>query len=92
MDHALVRAFAPAWSACIALEFGTVDPMSVFRATQASSWLHCYGAPESPDAAAIRTDMRAAFYPETDAWKRLIWERSLDVIGKAASFLATKAD
>jgi hypothetical protein len=87
MDHALVRAFAPAWSACVAIEFGTIDPMSVFRATQASSWLHCYGDPDGPEASAIRTQIRAAFYPETDDWKRLVWGRSLDVIGKAAAAL-----
>jgi Protein of unknown function (DUF2817) len=84
MDHALLRALSPAWTACIALEFGTVDPMSVFRATGASSWLHCYSDPEGPEAGPIRADMRAAFYPETDAWKSMIWTRSLEVIGAAA--------
>lgn len=84
MDHALEAAFAPAWCASIAIEFGTVDTMSVFRATQASSWLHCYGDPEGPDAPQIRSNMRAAFYPETSEWKQMVWARSLDVIGKAA--------
>ncbi len=88
MDHALVRAFSPAWSACVAVEFGTIDPMSVFRSTQASSWLHCYSDPEGAQAAAIQADIRAAFYPETDEWKRLVWTRSLDVIGKAAALLS----
>jgi Protein of unknown function (DUF2817) len=88
MDNALVRAFEPAWSACVAVEFGTIDPMSVFRATGASSWLHCYGDPASPQAAGINTEMRAAFYPETDEWKRLVWARSADVIGKAAAALS----
>jgi Protein of unknown function (DUF2817) len=88
MDNALERGFSPAWSASIAIEFGTIDPMSVFRATQASSWLHCYGDPNGPEASAIQADIRAAFYPETDEWKRKVWFRSLDVIGKAASVLS----
>jgi hypothetical protein len=88
MDSALVRAFAPAWSASIAIEFGTIDTMSVFLATQASSWLHCYGDPEGPEAPAIMADSRAAFYPETDAWKAMVWHRSVEVIGKAAAALA----
>jgi hypothetical protein len=88
MDNALEKAFAPAWSASIAIEFGTIDPMSVFRATQASSWLHCYGDPQGPEASAITKEIRAAFYPETDEWKSKVWERSLDVIGKAAQALA----
>jgi hypothetical protein len=87
MDHALVRALSPAWSACVALEFGTIDPMSVFRATGASSWLHCYADPEGPDAPAIRTQIRASFYPETDEWKKMVWARSLEVIGAAARAL-----
>jgi Protein of unknown function (DUF2817) len=84
MDNALVRALSPAWAACVAVEFGTIDPMSVFRATVASSWLHCYGDREGADAPAIRKEIRAAFYPETDEWKRLVWDRSLEVIGAAA--------
>lgn len=87
MDNALEQGFAPAWSASIAIEFGTIDTMSVFRATQASSWLHCYGDREGEEAQAIKKDIRAAFYPETDEWKRKIWVRSLDVMGKAAAFL-----
>jgi hypothetical protein len=87
MDNALETAFAPAWSASIAIEFGTIDPMSVFRATQASSWLHCYGDPEGPEAGAITKEIRAAFYPETDEWKTMVWERSLAVIGRAADAL-----
>jgi hypothetical protein len=89
MDSALVKAFAPAWSASIAIEFGTIDTMSVFLATQASSWLHCYGDPEGPDAPAIRAASRAAFYPETDEWKQMVWARSLEVIGKAAVALSS---
>jgi hypothetical protein len=88
MDNALERTFAGIWSASIAIEFGTIDPMSVFRATQASSWLHCYGDREGPEAPAIQADSRAAFYPETDEWKRKVWSRSLDVMGKAAGVLA----
>lgn len=88
LDTALVRAFGAAASACVALEFGTVDPMSVFRATQASSWLHCHADPEGPEAGPIRAEIRAAFYPETDEWKSMVWARSLDVIGRAAECLA----
>lgn len=87
MDSALERLFSDKWSASIAIEFGTIDTMSVFRATKASSWLHCYGDPEGPEAPAIVAESRAAFYPETDEWKRMVWARSLDVIGKAAKAL-----
>jgi hypothetical protein len=88
LDGALERSFAPAWSASVAIEFGTIDPMSVFRATQKSSWLHCYGDREGPEAEAIRTESRAAFYGETDEWKTKVWDRSFEVIGAAAAALA----
>jgi hypothetical protein len=87
LDGALERTLSPAWSASIAIEFGTVDPMSVFRATQRSSWLHCYGDREGPASAAIRAENRAAFYGETPEWKNKVWTRSSAVIGAAADAL-----
>ncbi len=87
MDSALVRVFSSIWSVSIAIEFGTIDTMSVFQATQGSSWLHCYGDPEGPDAPAIVAASRAAFYPETDEWKKMVWGRSVEVIGRAAAAL-----
>jgi hypothetical protein len=88
MDGAIARRFAAALPACIAIEFGTVDTMSVFRATQASSWLHCHGDREGPDAGPIRQASRDAFNPDTDAWKTMVWDRSLEVIGAAANALS----
>jgi hypothetical protein len=92
LDRALVAALEPAWTACVAIEFGTIDAFSVFAATQASSWLHCYGDPEGPEAHEIQKASRAAFYPEEESWKEMVWARSLEVIGRAAIYLgASKA-
>ncbi|MEN9856815.1 MAG: hypothetical protein RLZZ157_1941 [Pseudomonadota bacterium] len=91
MDSALVAAFGDAWSACAAIEFGTIEPMSVFRATQASSWLHCYGDPSGPEATDIAAQSRAAFYPNTKAWKQQVWTRSHDVLTQAVKHLMTPA-
>jgi hypothetical protein len=87
MDDGLRKLLAPSHIVPVALEFGTEDPMTVFRATQASSWLHVYGDPAGPEAETIRLQSRRAFYTETDAWKNAIWDRSVDVIGKAARSL-----
>jgi hypothetical protein len=89
MDQALLDLAGERWSAVVALEFGTVDPMSVFRATQASSWLHCHGNPAdgSDQTRAIAGASRAAFYEETPAWKRAVWTRSLDVLAKVEAVL-----
>ncbi|GIU67374.1 M14 family metallopeptidase [Candidatus Phycosocius spiralis] len=91
LDGAILAALEPTWTVCVALEFGTLDAFSVFTATQASSWLHCYGNPEGPEAAEIRQASRAAFYPEEESWKEMVWARSLDVIGRAADYLGKSA-
>lgn len=84
LDSAIETMFPDAEVAAIALEFGTVDTMTVFRATQASSWLHCYGNPEGPDAPAIRQAIRDAFYPQSATWRTSVWTRAAEVIGRAA--------
>lgn len=84
LDSAIETMFPDAEVAAVALEFGTVDTMSVFRATQASSWLHCYGDPEGPDAPAIRQAIRDAFYPQSAAWRAAVWTRAAAVIERAA--------
>lgn len=53
----------------IALEFGTLPVWDVLQALRAEQWLQLH--PEAPSALAdaIRAQMRAAFYTDTDAWK-----------------------
>lgn len=87
MDTALLGLAGDRWSAIMALEFGTVDTMSVFRASQASSWLHVHGDREGPEAGEIRRQSRAAFYVETDSWKRAIWTRGTEVFDRTAAAL-----
>jgi hypothetical protein len=77
--------------AAVALEFGTVDTMSVFRATQASSWLHCRGDREGPEAAPIRQAMRDAFAIDSPSWRAAVWTRGLEVTRRAADFLLQTA-
>lgn len=44
-----------------ALEFGTVDVITMLQALRADAWLHSYGDPTAPEAAAIRQQMREGF-------------------------------
>lgn len=87
LDQALLELAGPRWCAVLALEFGTVDPMRVFRATQASSWLHVHADPDGPLAGPIRQASRDAFYPDTDVWKRQVWDRTCAVLQRAARAL-----
>jgi hypothetical protein len=60
--------------AAVAIEFGTVDPVSVLQSLRADAWLHGYGDPAGPDAPAIQAQVRAAFADDDPAWLDAIWE------------------
>lgn len=82
MDNGILRHFDNIDGVFIALEFGTLDPISVFKSTQASAWLHCKGDLNSPIAAHIRQLSRDAFYPQGSEWANKVWDRSMSVIGR----------
>lgn len=63
-----------------ALEFGTVDPVSVLQALRADSWLHSHGDPTAPGAAEVRAQVRAAFADDDPAWLDAVWARFLQVL------------
>jgi len=72
----------------ITLEYGTIPLDDVLLAVRADNWLHAHGDPSSARGRAIKTQIRRAFYPDTDDWKRLVFERSLDVYRRALGALA----
>ena len=64
-----------------ALEFGTVDTVSVLQALRADAWLHAHGDPLGEEAAAIRRQVRAAFADEQSAgWVRAVTARFDEVV------------
>lgn len=71
------------------LEFGTYSPVEVFQALRADNWLHIHGDPLGPEAAAIKTDIRCAFYPDRDDWKEMVWQRAEYVVGRAVTALSS---
>lgn len=66
-----------------ALEFGTVDPVTVAQALRADAWLHAYGDPTGPDSAAVRAQVRAAFADDDPGWIDLLWDRFGEILGAA---------
>ncbi len=86
---AIVQELAPgAERIAMALEYGTVDPITVLLALRADAWLHGYGDPTGPEAAAIRAQVRAAFADDNPEWIRTLWPRFADVLGLAFAALA----
>lgn len=83
----------PAWvpgveATTIAIEYGTIDTISVLQSLRADAWLHAHGDPTAPDAAAIRAQVRAAFVDDDPAWLATITERFDEVCGAAVDALA----
>ena len=56
----------------ICLEFGTWPSERVTRALRAEHWLHRHGA-DAALAAAIKAEVKEAFYPAADDWKERVW-------------------
>jgi hypothetical protein len=62
----------------VALEYGTIPSPEVRLALRADNWLHARGRPGSAQGRAIKEQIRAAFYPDRDDWKEMVWARALE--------------
>lgn len=72
----------------MALEYGTVPVMETFQALRAEQWLRTH--PEAPreQAEAIRAQVKAAFYTDTDAWREQILAQADEALTQAVEGLA----
>lgn len=66
-----------------ALEYGTVDVITVLQALRADAWLHAHGDPTGSEAGPIRAQVRAAFADDDPAWLTTIITR-FDQVSAAA--------
>lgn len=73
----------------VALEWGTVDAVTVLQALRADNWLHVHGDPTGPDAPAIKAELRAAFAPDDPAWAAAVHQRFVEVLGNTLDALTT---
>lgn len=73
----------------VTLEFGTYDVDTVLTALRGDNWLYQKAGLESPKAAAIKEDIRKAFYPDTDQWRKSVWSRTHVVVSLALGELNT---
>jgi len=67
----------------IALEYGTLPMQDVMAALRADQWLYNHPEAGAEQRAAIKRQMRDAFYVDTPAWKRQIVEQGLAAAGQA---------
>lgn len=71
----------------VAIEWGTVDIVTVSDALRSDAWLHSYGDPTGPEAGPIKEGLRAAFAPEDERWADLVFERFESVRTRAVAGL-----
>jgi len=69
------------------LEMGTVPRDAMLRALRLANWQDHF-APDGARAAEIARAMRDAFYTDTPAWKRTVWEKARICVTAALAALA----
>ena len=72
-----------------ALEYGTVDTISVLQALRADAVMHAHGDPTGPNSGAVRSQVRAAFADDDPAWFATILPRFDEVVAAALRNLAS---
>jgi hypothetical protein len=73
----------------MALEYGTVPVMDTLQALRADQWLRAH--PDAPPALAdaIRAQVLAAFYTDTDTWREQILSQAREALFQAVDGLAS---
>ena len=75
----------------IALEYGTLPLLQVLQALRADHWRHNHPEAAAALHAAIRQQMRDAFYVDADDWKEQVYVQARDAALKAIARLAENA-
>ncbi len=65
-------------------EFGTYDVIRVLAALRAENRAHHYGASDSPGYLKAKAELRECFCPESLAWRRLVVDLGLKIIGQGS--------
>jgi len=67
----------------ITLEYGTLPLDDMLTAVRADNWAHVHGDLRSPKGKEIKAQIRAAFYPDKDDWKKMVFDRAVDIAERA---------
>jgi hypothetical protein len=71
-----------------ALEVGTRSTRDVFNALRRDNWLHLNAKPNDPAWTQVKREIRDAFYPDTAAWKRSVWDHAAKAVNAALGAIA----
>ncbi|HLT76493.1 MAG TPA: M14 family metallopeptidase [Ferrovibrio sp.] len=84
----IVRFCPRAVTVALNIEVGTLSSEEVRLSVIADNWLHLRGDVFSPLGQQIKKQIRAAFYPESDAWRQLCYPRAVEIQSQALAGLA----
>ena len=72
----------------VTLEYGTEPLRDMLDAIRADNWLHAHGRLDSAEGRTIKAQVRKAFYPDTDDWRAMVWQRAVEVTRRMVRGLA----
>jgi hypothetical protein len=79
----LIEAIPNAEVTGVTLEYGTLPLEDMLNAVRADNWVHVHGDLQNAKGKEIKAQIRAAFYPDKDDWKSMVFERAADVAERA---------
>jgi hypothetical protein len=83
IQTALHEECAQATHVGICLEYGTWPMARVSAAMRAEHWLHRHGSTNAAKAAAIRYEMKDAFFPDDEDWMQAVWQQGVQACQQA---------
>jgi hypothetical protein len=79
----LVESIPQAEVTGVTLEYGTLPLEDMLTAVRADNWVHIHGDLQTKQGKEIKAQIRAAFYPDKDDWKKMVFDRAVDVAERA---------
>lgn len=89
IGQGLRRAVPAAKVYSVTVEFGTYDIYRVLMSIVADNWLHVRGEGDSV-ATEIKAEIRACFYPDSDAWRLKVQSASQRILDQALDGIAAE--
>lgn len=85
----IARFCSHATTVAVNIEVGTLSSEEVRLSVIADNWLHLRGDVFSPLGHRIKAQIRAAFYPDNDAWRGLCYPRAVQIQQQALAGLTS---
>jgi hypothetical protein len=76
----------------IALEYGTLSFVEVLQALRADQWLANHADAPAGQRAAIKRQLRDAFYQDADDWKGMVYAQARTSVCRALAGMSQRAD